>query len=99
MIKQYRKVIEHEIRIDESALAKLIDYAKQTLHEEGATLNVETIFEEVYFNLDEGIEIFIDNDEYPYSVNQVEMYYSDDIYDFVYNMIYDYVTEYVKKGE
>lgn len=99
MIKQYRKVIEHEIRIDESVLAKLIDYAVQELKEEGGTLDVETIFEEVYFNLDEGIEIFIDNDEYPYSVNQVEMYYSDDIYDFVYNMIYDYVTEYVKKGE
>lgn len=99
MIKQYRKVIEHEIRIDESALAELIDYAKQTLHEEGATLDAETIFEEVYFNSDEGIDIFIDNDDYPYSVNQVEMYYSDDIYDFVYNMIYDYVTEYVRKGE
>jgi hypothetical protein len=99
MIKQYRKVIEHEIRIDESALAELIDHAKQTLREEGATLDAETIFEEVYFNSDEGIEIFIDNDEYPYSVNQVEMYYSDDVYDFVYNMIYDYVTEYVKKGE
>ena len=99
MIKQYRKVIEHEIRIDESALAELIDYAKQRLREDGVALDAETVFEEVYFNLDDGIEIFIDNDEYPYSVNQVEMYYSDDIYDFVYNMIYNYVTEYVKKGE
>lgn len=99
MIKQYRKVIEHEIRIDESALAELIDHAKQELREDGVALDAETIFEEVYFNLDVGIEIFIDNDEVPYSVNQVEMYYSDDIYDFVYNMIYDYVTEYVRKGE
>lgn len=99
MIKQYRKVIEHEIRIDESALVELIDHAEQELQEDGVALNAETIFEEVYFNSDEGIEIFIDNDDYPYSINQVEMYYSDDIYDFVYNMIYDYVTEYVRKGE
>lgn len=94
MIKQYRKVIEHEIRIDESVLAELINYAKQRLQEDGVALDAETIFEEVYFNSDEGIEIYINGDSW--SINEVEMYYSDDVYDFVYDMIYDYVTEYLK---
>jgi len=97
MIKQYRKVIEHEIRIDEPTLVELIDHAEQELQEDGVALDAEEIFEEVYFNSDEGIEIYIDGNSW--SINEVEMYYSDDIYDFVYNMIYNYITEYVRKGE
>jgi hypothetical protein len=97
MIKQYRKVIEHEIRIDESVLAELIDYAVQELQEDGITLDTETIFEEVFFNNDNELEVEIDN--ISYYIPEVEMYYSEELYNFVYDMIYDYVTEYVKKGE
>ena len=97
MIKQYRKVIEHEIRIDESALVKLIDRAEQELQEDGIELDAENIFEEVFFNSDDELEVDIDN--VPYAIPEVERYYSEEIYDFVYNMIYNFVIENLKKGE
>ena len=97
MIKQYRKVIEHESEIDESTLAELIDYAKQELQEYYIPLSVENIFEEVFFNSDDGIEIYVDG--FLSSINEVEMNYSDDVYNFVYDMIHNYITEYVGKGE
>lgn len=98
MIKQYRKVIEHKIKIDESILEKLIDRAKHELQEDGITVDAENIFEEVFFNSDDD-EIDIEIDDISYSLLEVETYFYEDTYNFVYNMIYDYVTEYVKKGE
>ena len=99
MIKhyKYRKVIEHDIEIDESNLAELIDYAKLVLQEDYIPLSVENIFEEVFFNSDDGIEIYVD--DFLLSINEVEMNYSDDVYNFVYDIIHNYITEYVGKGE
>lgn len=98
MIKQYRKVIEHEIEIDESILVELIDRAKRELQEDGITVDAENIFEEVFFNSDDD-EIDIKIDNISYSLLEVETYFYEDTYNFVYNMIHDYVIEYVKKGE
>ena len=97
MIKQYRKVIEHEIRIDEPALVELIDQAEQALREDGIELDAETIFEEVFFNSDDEIEVEID--DIPYAVYEVERYYSEELYNFVYDMVYNFVIENLKKGE
>lgn len=98
MIRQYRKVIEHEIEVDESILAELIDRAKRELQEDGITVDAENIFEEVFFNSDDD-EIDIKIDNISYSLLEVETYFYEDTYNFVYNMIHDYVIEYVKKGE
>lgn len=94
MIKQYRKVIEHEIEINESTLTKLIEHAKQALKERECPLDIETIFEEMYFDGEDEIEVFID--DISYFPREIEMYFSDDVYDFVYNIIYDYVQKYLK---
>ena len=99
MIKQYRKVIEHEIEVDENEICRKCEKVIQSYNAHlphcGGGLTVEDIFEEVYFT--DEINVKIDGEEWP--IGQIEMYFSDDLYDTVYNIIYDLIFTKYEKGE
>lgn len=83
MIKQYEQIIRHKIEMDENVLDNF--YVKH----KDEFWDVDGLFEGFFFYID--FEIRIDGNVY--SIEEVERYYSIDIYNTVYNMIYDWFTK------
>lgn len=83
MIKHYKQIIRHKIEMDESVLNDF--YVK---HKDDF-LDVDGLFEGFFFYIN--FEIRIDGNVY--SIEEVECFYSIDIYDTVYNMIYDWFAK------
>lgn len=99
MIKQYRKVIEHEIEVDENIIfqecKKIIkDYNKYIAHLpcRGGGLTGYDIFEEVILNIENTPHLIkIDGENYLFS--DIEVFFSYDLYEEVENIIENLILE------